>query len=424
MNHRVVITGLGIIAPNANSVEHFESALRQGISGIRHHSSLQQLNFLCQVAGTPQGVEAIASRYFSEEQRLGMNSSMMYASVAAVDCWRDAGFEYSQNDDHNHIDWTTGAIIGTGIGGMDTIGGELVPGVDAGRVRRLGSTMVEQIMASASSAKVGGLLGLGGQLSNVSSACSSGTEAIASAFYALKNGRACRFLAGGVEGASPYIWGGFDAMRVLVKGFNEAPEKASRPMSASASGFVPSAGAGLLMLETLESAEQRGARIYAEILSASVNCGGQRQGGSMTAPNPLGVQRCIQSAIEYATISPSEIDAINGHLTGTMADKMELKNWATALGCKPNELPWINSTKSLIGHSLGAAGGLEAVASVLQLNKGFIHGSLNCEDIHPELEVFQDRIVQRTQEKQIDVLAKASFGFGDVNACLILKRWQ
>lgn len=144
----------------------------------------------------------------------------------------------------------------------------------------------------------------------------------------------------------------------------------------------------------------------------------------MTAPNPLGVQRCIQSAIEYATISPSEIDAINGHLTGTMADKMELKNWATALGCKPNELPWINSTKSLIGHSLGAAGGLEAVASVLQLNKGFIHGSLNCEDIHPELEVFQDRIVQRTQEKQIDVLAKASFGFGDVNACLILKRWQ
>lgn len=162
MNHRVVITGLGIIAPNANSVEHFESALRQGISGIRHHSSLQQLNFLCQVAGTPQGVEAIASRYFSEEQRLGMNSSMMYASVAAVDCWRDAGFEYSQNDDHNHIDWTTGAIIGTGIGGMDTIGGELVPGVDAGRVRRLGSTMVEQIMASASSAKVGGLLGLGG----------------------------------------------------------------------------------------------------------------------------------------------------------------------------------------------------------------------------------------------------------------------
>ena len=192
-------------------------------------------------------------------------------------------------------------------------------------------------------------------------------------------------IAGGAEGSSHYIWAGFDAMRVLARNWNDCPEAASRPMSATAGGFVPSSGAGLLMVESLSSARARGARIHAEILGGHVNCGGQRGGGSMTAPNPDGAKRCILASMALARIGPDDIDAINGHLTATMADTLEIGTWQRALGRRPDAFPWINSTKSLIGHGLGAAGGVESVASVLQISRGFVHGSLNCEDLHPEL---------------------------------------
>ena len=178
------------------------------------------------------------------------------------------------------------------------------------------------------------------------------------------------------------------------------------------------------MLESLSSAEARGARIYAEVLGGNVNCGGQRQGGSMTAPNPNGVTRCIEAGLAEARISPDEIDAINGHLTATMADPIEVTNWSRALGRGADNFPLINSTKSLIGHGLGAAGGLELVAAVLQLVKGFVHGSANCEDLHPELEAYGKSIVQETVDVPIKILAKASFGFGDVNGCVVLRRWD
>ena len=161
----------------------------------------------------------------------------------------------------------------------------MIPRVNAGKVRRLGSTAVEQTMASAVSACVGGLLGLGGQVTSNSSACTTGTEAVVDAFLQIKEGRAKRMMAGGSEGNSKYIWGSFDAMRVLSSKYNDTPEQASRPMSASAAGFVPSSGSGVLMLEELESAKARGAKIYAEIIGGHVNCGGQRGGGSITAPN-------------------------------------------------------------------------------------------------------------------------------------------
>jgi 3-oxoacyl-(acyl-carrier-protein) synthase len=179
------------------------------------------------------------------------------------------------------------------------------------------------------------------------------------------------------------------------------------------------------MLESLQSAEERGARIYAEVLGGAVNCGGHRQGGSMTAPNPRAVQECIRAAISAAGIQPRDIDAINGHLTGTFADPMELSNWSEALERGPADFPLINATKSLIGHGLGAAGGLESVAVVLQLARGFVHGSANCEDLHPQIEPFARSIPQRTVEpSRLDIIAKASFGFGDVNACVIFKRFS
>ncbi len=423
MNHRVVITGMGVITPNAHGLEDFEHALKEGRSGIRFYPQLAELNFTCQVAGVPQNIETLKGQYFTPDALRAMNTSMIYSGIAAIDCWKDAGFQ-QPDISNSSVDWDTGAIIGTGVGGMDTIADIIVPTVNAGKVKRLGSTMVEQSMSSSPSANIGGLLALGGQVSTNSSACSTGTEALAEAFFSIREGRIKRMLAGGTEGSSLYSWAGFDAMRVLARGFNDQPEKASRPTSASASGFVPGSGAGILMLESLESAQARGAKIYAEILGAHLNCGGQRNGGSISAPNPQGVQRCIREAIRFANIQPEEIDLINGHLTATMADAMEIINWQQALGCTPEKLPLINATKSLIGHGLGAAGGMECVASILELSRGFVHGSVNAEDLHPKLEAFADRIVRKTKDFKATILAKASFGFGDVNACLIFKAWN
>ena len=213
-------------------------------------------------------------------------------------------------------------------------------------------------------------------------------------------------------------------MKVLNRTKNDAPAEASRPMSASAAGFIPGSGAGVLMLETLDSARERGARIYAEILGGFTNSGGHRMGGSMTAPNATGVRRCIKGAVDMAGIDPKQIGAINGHLTATFADPYEVGNWSAALELDPGEMPLIHSTKSMIGHALGAAGGIECVASVLELHHGFVHGSINCEDLHPELEAYAGSIPHETVEKpDLEILAKASFGFGDVNGCLILRKF-
>ncbi len=420
---RVVITGLGVIAPNAHGLKDFEIALRNGYSGISHSKLLQDLNFSCQVVGVPQNIDTLKQQYLSNQSLMAMNSSMIFAAIAAIDCWRDAGFKLIDPSE-NVIDWDTGAIIGTGVGGCETIGGPVAQLTDQGKVKRLGSTMVEQAMTSSASACVGGLLGLGGQVTTNSSACSTGTEAVINAFWMIKNKRTKRMLAGATEGASQYTWATFDAMRVLARGFNNTPQQASRPMSQTAAGFVPGAGAGALMLESLESAQERGATIYAEIIGVHVNCGGQRNGGSISAPNPLGVTNCIQQALNMAKITYKDIDLINGHLTATMADPIEIHNWQNALKCNYNELPPINSTKSLIGHTLGAAGAIECVAGILQLCKGFIHGSINCEDLHFKLEPFSGSIIHQTKEIDLNILAKASFGFGDVNACLVLKKWD
>lgn len=418
---RVVITGLGVLAPNAHGKDAFARALREGRSGIRFHEHLAEAKFGCQVGGIPEGVEALREAYLTSEELLAMNPNMVYAAIAAIDAWQDAGLERRGQDDEP--DWDAGAIMGTGIGGIDTIAEKLAPRVDAGRVGRLGSTMVEQIMSSGNSARLAGLIGLGNQVTTNSSACNTGTEAIVDAFLRVKEGRAERMIAGGSEGHSHYIWAGFDAMKVLCRTHNEDPEGASRPMSASAAGFVPSSGAGALVVESLESARARGAKIYAEILGGYVNCGGHRGGGSMTAPNPKGVQRCIRGAVAMAGIRPEQIDAINGHLTATFADPHEVANWSTALELAPEKMPLLHSTKSMIGHSLGAAGAIESVASVLELRDGFVHGSLNCEDLHPALTAYADRIPHRTVERELSILAKASFGFGDVNGCLVFGRW-
>lgn len=424
MSRRVVVTGLGVVAPNGIGLADFEQALREGRSGIRSIEKLKELKFGCTVAGIPPGVEEAVARTFAPDEVLAMNSNIKHCSLAAVEAWTDAGLARPEAGD-DRVDWESGAILGTGIGGMDTIGESVVPLTDQGKIRRLGSTSVEKVMASGVSARVSGLLALGNQVTTNSSACSTGSEAIVEGLERIRAGRAERMLCGGSEGASHYIWAGFDSMRVLCRAFNDEPEKASRPMSASAGGFVPGSGAGVLLLESLDGARERGARIYAEVLGGAINCGGHRAGGSMTAPNPTGVVRCVRAAIADADVGPGEIDAISGHLTATGADPREIESWARALEIAPDDFPPIVSTKSMIGHALGAAGAIESVAVVLMLARGFLHPSINCEDVHPEIAPYAARVPHAMRElPELRTMIKAGFGFGDVNAALVFRRWE
>jgi 3-oxoacyl-(acyl-carrier-protein) synthase len=280
-------------------------------------------------------------------------------------------------------------------------------------------------MSSGISAYLGGKLGLGNQVNTNSSACTTGAESILMAYERIKSGLANRMLAGSTSDSGPYIWGGFDALRVCTFKHNETPKQGCRPMSASASGFVPGSGAGAFVLEELETALSRGVRIYAEVLGGNVNSGGQRGLGTMTAPNPIAVQKCIKDAISNARIHADDIDTINGHLTATSKDSLEIENWSVALGRSGIDFPYINSLKSMIGHCLSAAGSIESVAAVLQLHQGFIFPNINCEDMNPEIakRIDTSRIPQELIETELNIIAKASFGFGDVNGCVILKKY-
>ena len=420
--NRVVVTGLGVCAPNGIGLETFEKSLFKGASGIRHDEELKRLLFSCQVAGRPN-VELIdLNKYFSKVQLKGLDSSgIVYGTIAGLDAWKNAGLEPQLEQP----DWDSGIIFGTGILGVDKFR-EAIYKVDAGNVRRLGSTTVIQTMASGISAFLGGIIGLGNVTTTNSSACTTGTEAVLMGYERIALGKAVRMLVGSCSDSGPYVWGGFDAMRILPAKFNTASEKASRPMSASASGFVPGSGAGALVLESLESARARHATIYAEILRGEVNSGGQRQGGSMTAANPVAVQQCIRKALENSKITAKDIDAINGHLTATTKDPDEITNWSAALGRSGEDFPFINSFKGHFGHCLAASGSIECVGTVLQIKSERLFGTMNCEDIHPKIleRVDASKIVNRSLNFAPKMIAKASFGFGDVNCCVIFRQFK
>ncbi|QDK83288.1 beta-ketoacyl-[acyl-carrier-protein] synthase family protein [Spirosoma sp. KCTC 42546] len=422
MRNRVVITGLGVVAPNAVGVPSFLEAIQAGKSGITFHQELADLKFSCQIGGIPPVTDAHKHQYFSDLQLHQLNSSgVIYGVIAGMEAWHNAGLPIATHEP----DWDCGIVFGTGILGIDKLR-EAIYKVDQGQVRRLGSTAVVQTMTSGVSAYLSGMLGLGNQITANSAACATGTEALWLAYDRIANGHAKRMLAGSCNDHGPYIWGGFDAMRVLPYQYNNSPEKASRPLSATASGFVPASGAGALVLESLDSALARKATIYAEIAGGHVNSGGQRGGGSMTAPNPNAVKRCIQKAMEQANVQPESIDVIDGHLTATIKDSAEVTAWCEALQRRGADFPIINSLKSMVGHCLSAAGSVECVAAVLELYNGFIYPSINSEDTHPEISalIAPERIPQHPIQKDIQVIAKANFGFGDVNACVILKKFQ
>ncbi len=425
MNKRVVITGLGIVAPNGTGIPAFTQAIKQGKSGIRYIQELEDCNFSCRVGGVPdissEECMAILEKYHLTESDIAIK----YAVIAGIEAWLSASLEipdyFSGETNDNY-----GAVIGTTSGGMEIFARKLIPFVTAGNIKKLGSQIIENIMPSGSTAVLSHILALSNQINTNSSACATGTEAVAMAYERIKSGKSELMLAGGTDPYSPFCWAGFDSMRVLCRNFNDAPDKASRPMSESAAGFVPAAGAGILILESLEHAQKRNARIFAEITGCHINSGGQRNGGSMTLFNPEKAVKCIESAISDAGITGKDADLICGHLTGTKADPDEIKIWKKALMLN-NDFPYINSLKSMTGHLIGAAGAVELIAAGLQLYHGFIHPSLNCEDIHEDIADTWplDKIASEPDfDYNLKHVVKASFGFGDVNACVVLKKYD
>ena len=246
MERRVVITGLGVVSPNGVGIDNFTTAIKNGTSGVEFYNELKELNFSCCIGGIPKVSEVLKRNYFTELQLRNFNSSgILYGCMAGMDAWKDAGLSITESSDKD-----SGTIFGAGTSGVEKFR-EAIYKLDAKNVRRLGSTVVAQTMASGVSAYLGGILGLGNQVTTNSSACATGTEAILMGFDRIKAGRAKRMVVGSTSDHGAYLWGGFDAMHVLTYKHNESPKTGSRPMSATASGFVPGSGAGAMVIESL-----------------------------------------------------------------------------------------------------------------------------------------------------------------------------
>ncbi|HZY37530.1 MAG TPA: beta-ketoacyl-[acyl-carrier-protein] synthase family protein [Mucilaginibacter sp.] len=422
MHKRVVVTGMGVVSPNGIGIPAFLRALQNGASGIKIIPQYRELNFSCHVAGMPDFRWETLANYLSEVTLHGLRGTNIgYGLVAAMDAWADSGMEYETEKTR----WETGCVFGNSTADTQAMK-NVISRVDGKEARKLGSRVIEQAMNSGVTSYVSGRLGLGNKIITNSAACATGTQAILMGYEYIKHGYADRMLVGSTEHVDPYMYGAFDSMRVLSRKYNDQPEKASRPMSMTAGGFVPGSGAAALVLEDLDFARKRGAKIYAEVLGGATNSGGQRSGGTMTAANSEGVTRCVQSALKDANIDPKQIDLVSGHLTATNADKQEIQNWRDALGCKNGHLPTTNSLKSMIGHCLSAAGSIETVASILQIMHNFAHPNINLDDPNPQILDIAgvDNLPVKMTEKEINIVAKANFGFGDVNSCLILSKFK
>lgn len=419
---RVVVTGIGAITPNALGVDSFSKALFEGKSGIRYQSESEDLNFRCRVAGVPPVTSEYSAQFFPNiYQEVLKNNAIIYGCLAGLEAWKMAGLTYGEERQAN-----MGMVFGAGAAGMDAFNVGPFENINAGKNKLLGTTIIPQSMNSGTAAYLNQLLGLGGPVISNSAACTTGSEAIMMGYEQIQLGKADVMLCGSSEGIGRFIWGAFDSMRILASNSNDHPEQASKPMSTSSSGFVPSGGGGALVIESLESARIRGANILAEVIGVAQNCGAQREGGSMTAPNPKAAIACIQHAIQHAQIKPEEIDLISGHLTSTRADPLEINNWVTALNLPADQLPLINTPKSMIGHCISAAGSIESVACVLQLRDQFVHQNINLTEatIHDKIKSIYplEKIPLESQNREINTIIKSNFGFGDVNCTLIFRK--
>ena len=400
---RVVVTGMGIVSSIGNNTQEVLASLREAKSGISRSDKYAELGFRCQVHGAPsldpqQTVDRRAMRF--------LGTGAAWNHVAMEQALRDAGLEGNEIS-HERI----GIIMGSGGPSTRT----LIEAADTTRTKgpkRVGPFAVPKAMSSTASATLGTWFKIKGVSYSISSACATSNHCIGNAAEIIQIGKQDMIFAGGCEDLDWTMSVLFDAMGAMSSKFNNTPEKASRAYDAARDGFVIAGGAGVLVLEELEHARARGAKIYAEI----AGYGATSDGYDMVAPSGEGAVRCMRMAL--STVK-APVDYVNPHATATpIGDLKEIEALREVFGTK---CPPISATKSLTGHSLGAAGAQEAIYSLLMMNNGFICESANIENLDPE---FADMPIVRERRDNVAVgcVLSNSFGFGGTNASIVLKR--
>jgi len=400
---RVAVTGLGIVSSIGNNANEVTASLREARSGVAAAPEYAQLGFRCQVHARPQidwesMIDRKALRFLA--------AGTAYAHIAMEQAIADAGLGEAEVSNER-----TGLIVGSG--GPSTRA--IVEAADIARekgVKRIGPFAVPKAMSSGPSATLSTWFKIKGLNFSITSACTTSCHCIGAASEQIAIGKQDVMFAGGCEEVDWTLSALFDAMGAMSSGFNDRPAKASRAYDAARDGFVIAGGAGIVVLEDLERARARGAKIYGEIVGYAANS----DGFDMVQPSGEGAARCMRLAMEQA--GGRKIDYLNPHGTGTpIGDVKEMEAVRAVFGAEP---PLISSTKSLTGHSLGAAGAQEAIYSLLMMQSGFVAESANIETLDP---AFADLpIVRKRVDRPLETVMSNSFGFGGANGCLIMSR--
>ena len=409
---RVVITGLGLVTPLGIGIETNWNALIEGQSGIGPITKFDASGFATQFAGEVNDFKP--EDFIPKKQLKNMDPFLQFVLAAAKMASEDSSIKID-----NELSTRAGVIIGCGLGGIYTFEESHKILLNRGP-RRISPFFVPMIIGNMAPGLVSIQQNAKGPNLSIQTACAAGTHAIGLAFHMIRDGLIDVAFTGGVEAAvSPICLAGFNAMRALSTK-NDAPEKASRPFDKNRDGFVLAEGSGIMVLETAERALERGAKIYAEI------CGFGLSGDAyhMTAPAPdgEGAVRCMKMAIDDANITPQEVDYINAHGTSTdLNDKFETIAIKTVFGEHAYKLA-VSSTKSMTGHLLGGAGGVEGVYTALTIHTGIIPPTINYEEPDPECDL--DYVPNKSRKADVKVALSNSFGFGGTNATIVLRKWD
>ncbi len=409
---KVVVTGIGALTPLGLTAQEFWEGLVAGKSGVGPMTLCDPSPFPCQIAGEVKGFDPVQYIDTKEARRMARFSQL--AVAAALQAVEDADLKISSKESHR-----IGVLLGNGNGGFPTTEEGCRVLVERGGMR-VSPFFFPMTLPNMAASNVSRILGLTGYNSTVITACAASNQAIGEAMETLRRGAADVMLTGGTEaGISQLGLAGFSVMRALSSR-NEEPEKASRPFDAQRDGFVPGEGAAVLILEGLEHATDRGATILAELAGFGVSSDAYH----LVQPEEdgAGAARAIRWALEDAGTSPADVDYINAHGTSTpLNDISETRAIKRAFGDLAYKVP-ISSTKSMIGHALGGAGGLEALVCVKTIVEGVIHPTINYEFPDPDCDL--DYVPNQARKMDVDVVLSNSFGFGGQNACLVFRRFS
>jgi 3-oxoacyl-[acyl-carrier-protein] synthase II len=405
---RVVVTGLGVVSPVGNDVASAWDALVSGTSGIAPVSRFDASAFSCRFAGEVKGFDI--EQYLPAKEARHMDTFIHYGLAAGLQAWKDSGLEVTEANAER-----LGVVVGSGIGGLPMIEATHAELTSRGP-RRISPFFVPASIINMISGHLSIRLGLKGPSLAVVTACTTGLHCIGEAGRMIEYGDADVMIAGGAESTvSPLGLGGFAAARALSQR-NDDPATASRPWDKDRDGFVLGEGAGVMVLEEYEHARARGARIYAELSGYGMSSDAYH----MTAPNMDGPRRCMLNALRNAGLDPSDVQYLNAHGTSTpLGDKNETDAIKAAFGDAARSLV-VNSTKSMTGHLLGGAGGLESVITVLAIHHQVSPPTINIFNQDPECDL--DYCANTARDMKIDVAVKNNFGFGGTNGTLVFKR--